>query len=93
MLISIIAGAVLGGAAALLARARLNALGFLTWIGWLLVGTGVPVLAGQLAFLALAGEAGEPESAMAVFLLAGGFCAGLSWAVVAAGLRLTRKPA
>lgn len=93
MLIAIVAGGLAGGAAAFFLRARLNALAFLTWIGWLLVGTGIPVLAGQLSFLVLAGEEGEPGNAMAVFILVAGFCAGLGWAVITTGLRLTRRRA
>lgn len=92
MLIAIVLGVVIGGGAAFALRARLNSLAFLTWIGWLLVGTGLPVLAGQSVFLVLAGGTGEGESALPFFALVAGFCAGLGWAAIAAGLRLTRRP-
>ena len=91
MLIAIALGAVIGASASFLLRSQLERLTFLTWIGWLLVGTGIPVLIGQLGFLALAsGTGGEPGPA-APFILITGFCAGLGWAAVTAGLRLTPR--
>lgn len=91
MLVAVILGVVAGGLAAWLMRARLNRLAFLTWTGWLLVGTGLPVLAGQLLFLALAGEATGQQGEMAVYGLVAGFGGGLGWAAVTTGLRLTRQ--
>lgn len=88
-MIAILAISALAGAgAAYLVRARLQALSFLTWIGWLLVGTGLPVLAGQLGFLALAESAG-PAGDAAIPVLIAGLGAGLGWAAATTGLRLT----
>ena len=91
MLIATALGALIGAAASFLLRSQLERLTFLTWIGWLLVGTGIPVLAGQLGFLALASDTGAAPDPAAPFVLVAGFCAGLGWAVVTAGLRLTRR--
>ncbi|KPP81140.1 MAG: hypothetical protein HLUCCA04_09120 [Oceanicaulis sp. HLUCCA04] len=91
MLFAIVLGAVIGAAASFLLRSQLGRLSLLTWIGWLLVGTGMPVLIGQLGFLALASDtSGGPDPA-APFILVTGFCAGLGWAFITAGLRLTRR--
>lgn len=80
--------ALVGAGLAYAFRARLQALSFLTWIGWLLVGTGLPVLAGQLGFLALAESAG-PAGDAAIPVLIAGLGAGLGWAAATTGLRLT----
>lgn len=90
MLIAIVLGVVIGVAAAFSLQKRLNALAFITWIGWLLVGTGLPVLTGQLAFLLLARSPGE-AAALAIPVLVTGLGAGLGWAACVTGLRLTRS--
>ncbi|GGG89950.1 MAG TPA: hypothetical protein DF715_03860 [Oceanicaulis sp.] len=90
MIIAIVLGTMIGVAAAFSLRQRLATLAFLTWIGWLLVGTGIPVLAGQLGFLWLAQAPGDTP-ALAVPLLASGLGAGLAWAACVAGLRLTYR--
>lgn len=88
MIAFMLISALVGGGLAFTLRARLQALSFLTWVGWLLVGTGVPVLAGQLGFLALAETGGEAVGA-AIPVLTAGLGGGLGWAAAATGLRLT----
>lgn len=88
MIIIIILAALAGALAAFFLRRTLARLSFLTWIGWLLVGTGLPVLAGQLGFLALAESPGE-GAALAIPVLVAGLGAGIGWAACVAGLRLT----
>ncbi|WP_429911813.1 hypothetical protein [Glycocaulis sp.] len=90
MLIAILVGVIIGVAAAFSLRGRLNALPWLTWIGWLLVGAGMPVLTGQLGFLVLAESSGE-AAALAIPLLVTGLGAGIGWAACVAGLRLTHR--
>ncbi|AZU05301.1 hypothetical protein X907_2792 [Glycocaulis alkaliphilus] len=90
MLIAIFLGTVVGVAAAFSLRQRLNALAFLTWIGWLLVGTGIPLLTGQIVFLMLAQGPGE-VSPLAIPLLVAGLGAGIAWAACVTGLRLTGR--
>lgn len=46
--------ALIGAGAAVFMRERLARLSFLPWLGAALIGTGVPLLIGQLTFLALA---------------------------------------
>lgn len=90
MILAIVLGAAAGVAAAIGLRRQLHALAFLTWVGWLLVGTGIPVLLGQAGFLLLAGEGEGQGAGLAVSVLITGFCAGVSWAVAVTGLRLTQ---
>jgi hypothetical protein len=49
--------ALLGAALGVLLRAPLKAASMTVWLGWLLIGAGAPVLAGQLVSLALTGTA------------------------------------
>ncbi|MCH8488789.1 MAG: hypothetical protein LAT81_02515 [Oceanicaulis sp.] len=92
----------LGVAAALWLRARLKTLSFTAWIGWTLVGTGLPVLAGQLAALVLAariedavaaceaagGEACAGDPLPVILALTAGLAGGLGWAAGAISARL-----
>ena len=99
--LSVLTPALIGLALALLARKRLRTMAVTTWLGWTVIGAGLPVLAGQLAALALAGPAearlsacraaGEPcpEAGLAVaFVLSAGLAAGLGWAAGAIAARL-----
>lgn len=105
---SLIAILAIAGPAALCAvlaialRARLKALSFTAWIGWTLVGTGMPVLAGQLGALALAsgieraveaceaagGEACTGDTLPVILALTAGLAGGLGWAAGAISTRL-----
>ncbi len=89
MIIIIVLAALAGALAAFFLRLILARLSFLTWVGWLLVGTGLPVLAGQLSFLALA-ESPDEGAALAIPVLIAGLGGGLGWAACVVGLRLTR---
>lgn len=97
--------AALGVGAALWLRARLKALSFTAWIGWTLLGTGLPVLAGQLGALVLASgieraleacEAGNLTEACSgdplpvVLALTAGLAGGLGWAAGAISTRLAQ---
>lgn len=89
---------------ALRCRARLAAMALTTWLGWLLIGAGGPVLAGQLASLALTGRAEariaecqaatglacETESLILILPLTAGLCGGLGWIAGAVAARLGR---
>ncbi len=99
--VSILAPALAGLAAALVLRRRLRAMVMTTWLGWTVIGAGLPVLAGQLAALALAGGAEArleacraagapcPEAGFAVALvLSAGLAAGVGWAGGAVAARL-----
>jgi len=100
--LAILVPAALGVGAALWLRARLKALSFTAWIGWTLVGTGLPVLAGQLAALALAaniesaleacdaagGEACVSDPLPVILALTAGLAGGLGWAAGAVSTRL-----
>lgn len=79
---------------ALSIRQRLRALGFLAWIGWTLLGAGIPVLAGQLAALAIVSDAPDglvgPGAADQIRLaLAGGLSGGFGWAAGALSARFS----
>ncbi|WBQ12468.1 hypothetical protein L2D00_11495 [Hyphomonadaceae bacterium BL14] len=102
-ILAIVVPAALGVGAALWLRARLKALSFTAWLGWTLLGTGLPVLAGQLGALALASgieraleacEAGNASGACAgdplpvVLALTAGLAGGLGWAAGAISTRL-----
>lgn len=90
MIVFVLVSALVGAGLAFALRARLQALSFLTWVGWLLVGTGLPVLAGQLGFLVFAEGSGESVAA-AIPALVAGLGGGLGWAAATIGLRLTVK--
>jgi hypothetical protein len=99
VLLPAIAGAALG----VLWRARLRAASLTVWMGWLLVGAGVPVLAGQLVSLALTGlaesrievcEAADgtacaDASMILVWPLAAGMSGALGWIAGAITARLS----
>lgn len=78
---------------ALWLRTPLRGLSFLTWIGWTLLGAGLPVLMGQL--IALAIVSGQPDGAVGAaaaeqvrLALAGGLSGGFGWAAGAVSARL-----
>lgn len=86
--------AILFAVLALYLRRPLRALSFLVWIGWTLLGAGLPVLAGQL--YALAVVSAQPDGAVAAhaaeqirLALAGGLSGGFGWAAGAVSARLT----
>ncbi|MBI1265255.1 MAG: hypothetical protein GC187_11035 [Alphaproteobacteria bacterium] len=107
-LLVILIPAALGAAAALALRRPLKGLGLTAWIGWTLLGAGLPVLTGQLAALALASAieravaACEADGGAAaactgdplpvVLALAAGLAGGLGWAAGAISLRLAPAP-
>ncbi|MGY6628480.1 MAG: hypothetical protein ACXIVL_08175 [Oceanicaulis sp.] len=100
--LAILAPTALGVTAALWLRARLKKLSFTAWIGWTLLGTGLPVLTGQLGALALAsrieraveaceaagGEACAGDPLPVILALTAGLCGGLGWAAGALSARL-----
>lgn len=104
--LAIIASAALGAAAALVLRRWLRALSLTVWFGWMLIGAGLPVLAGQLAALLLAETAANRSEACASGMDAAcasasllimvpltlGLCAGLGWAAGAISARLGSQP-
>jgi hypothetical protein len=95
-LLVILGPAVLGAAIAYLLRARLRALGWLSWLGWMLLGAGTPVLLGQVGALVVVDQAGDgpvsPASAAQVqTALAAGLAGGLGWAAGALSARFTGR--
>ena len=96
--------ALIGVLASFVLRRKLAGLGFMTWLGWVMIGAGAPVLLGQLVALALT----EPAAALAdgcqqagpdacrtaslllVLPLAAGLCAGLGWAAGALSARFAK---
>lgn len=85
--------ALLCALAAVLLRRRLRALGGLAWIGWTLLGAGLPVLAGQLTALWVVEQSGagalSAQAADQVRLaLAAGLSGGFGWAAGAVSARL-----
>ncbi|KAA5803865.1 hypothetical protein F1654_08690 [Alkalicaulis satelles] len=103
-LLAIAAPAAACAGLALWLRAWLRALTFAGWMGWTLVGAGLPVLAGQLTALALAAmletaaeaciaAGGTPQScagdpAGVILALSAGLAGGLGWAAGAISARL-----
>ena len=82
---------------ALILRAPLRRLSALVWIGWTLLGAGVPVLAGQLIALGIvSSEPGATVSPLAAaqvrLALAAGLSGGFGWAAGAVSARLTGPP-
>ncbi len=67
-------------------RARLRAASWTTWLGYTLIGAGIPVLAGQGAAL-LVINTGSPTNA--AILLAAGLSGGLGWTAGALSARFT----
>lgn len=106
MMMALVIGlpALLGALAAFALRRRLASLGFMTWLGWMMIGAGAPVLLGQLAALAMTDlaasaadncqQAGPEACARAgyylVLPLAAGLCAGLGWAAGALSVRFAK---
>jgi hypothetical protein len=75
-------------------RRPLRALGFLAWVGWTLLGAGLPVLAGQLAALTIVSAQPDgvvaPQAAEQIRLaLAAGLSGGFGWAAGAMSARFT----
>ena len=102
--LAVLLPALIMGALAVRFRARLAGMAPTTWLGWLLIGAGAPVLAGQLASLALAGPVerriaecgpsagpgcGDPGLIL-VLPLTAGLCGGLGWIAGAIAARLGR---
>ncbi|MGX6649051.1 hypothetical protein ACWCOP_14035 [Maricaulaceae bacterium MS644] len=92
--LAILLPAIAGAVAALSLRARLRALGWLSWLGWTLLGAGAPVLAGQVAALVVVEQAADgvvssQAAAIVQLLLAAGLAGGLGWAAGALSMRLT----
>ncbi|XBQ17479.1 MAG: hypothetical protein ABL308_06250 [Oceanicaulis sp.] len=91
--IAVILPALAGALIALQLRERLRALGFLSFMGWALLGAGVPVLAGQLLALGIVGGAdaavGEARAGWVQIALAAGLSGGLGWAAGALSARFT----
>lgn len=96
-ILAILLPAIAGAVAALMMRARLRALGWLSWLGWTLLGAGAPVLTGQVAALVVVEQAaGAVVSSRAAdlvqLLLAAGLAGGLGWAAGALSMRFTGAP-
>ena len=97
--------ALIGAGAAIAIRARLARLRMVTWMGAALIGTGVPLLAGQLTSLALSGEAearmtaceaaGRTDCSQATLImilpLVAGLSGGLGWLAGAVTALLSRR--
>ena len=96
--------ALAGALAAFALRRKLASLGFITWLGWVMIGAGAPVLLGQLMALALTETAASlaegcelngPDACrnaglFLVLPLAAGLCAGLGWAAGALSVRFAK---
>ena len=74
---------------AYLVRDRLRKLDFLTWIGWVLVGAGVPVLLGQVVSLLLLSQENPEAARFAGIALAVGLGGGLAWISACLSIRFT----
>jgi len=95
----------LGAGAAFFIRRRLIRFALIPWLGWLMIGAGVPVLLGQVAALAFTETAAQAaqacetgnsvrcQSAGLYFILplTAGLCAGLGWIAGAISTRLTHS--
>ena len=96
--------ALFGALMAFALRRKLAGLGFMTWLGWMMIGAGAPVLLGQLLALALTETAASmadgcelngPEACrnaglVLVLPLAAGLCAGLGWVAGALSVRFAK---
>lgn len=105
IVLTILGPTLLGSLAAYVLRRRLAAYALMPWLGWLMIGAGVPVLLGQVAALALTetaaqaaqscefGDASACQAAGLYFILplTAGLCAGLGWIAGALSTRLTRS--
>lgn len=71
-------------------KSRLNRLKLTVWLGVLLIGTGLPVLVGQLTALALTDMAEQSENMnFFIYPLVAGICGGLGWMAGAIAGRLS----
>ncbi len=86
LLAAILMPALICAGTAFLLRAPLRAASWITWMGYTLIGTGVPVLGGQGVALVVI-QGGDPQSAP--FILAVGLAGGLGWAAGAVSMRIT----
>jgi len=106
--LAILASTLTGIAAGFLLRRRLADMKLISWMGWLLIGAGTPVMLGQLVALsfteiavgaARACEAGNETvchtaDMYLVMPLTAGLCGGLGWlaSVISARLTTSRQP-
>lgn len=95
-LLVILGPAVLGAVIAFWLRRPLRELGWLAWLGWMLLGAGAPVLLGQLGALVVVDQAGygpiQPSAAAQIqTTLAAGLAGGLGWAAGALSARFTGR--
>jgi len=94
IVIAAIGPAVAFAVLALWLRRSLRALSFLSWIGWTLLGAGLPVLTGQLIALTIVsvqpdGVIGDQAAEQVRLALAGGLSGGFGWAAGALSARFT----
>ncbi|PWE18277.1 hypothetical protein DDZ18_01325 [Marinicauda salina] len=102
LILVILVPAVAMATLAVVLRRRLAGLSLMTWLGWLLVGAGLPVLAGQLLSLSFSGaveaeiarcetaggaDCGDP-AVLLIFPLVGGLSGALGWIAGAITARL-----
>lgn len=106
MILIILVPTLLGVLTAFMLRRRLASYALMPWLGWLMIGAGVPVLLGQVIALALTetaaqaaqgcetGDTATCQRAGLYFILplTAGLCAGLGWIAGALSTRLTRSP-
>lgn len=83
---AIILPALICAGVAIVMRARLRAAPWSTWLGYALIGAGVPVLVGQGGALLVVGGG---DALMVQLLLAAGLSGGLGWAAGAISARVT----
>lgn len=94
ILLAAIGPAILFAAFALWLRRPLRGLSFIVWVGWTLLGAGLPVLTGQLIALAVVsgqadGVVGAEAAEQVRLALAGGLSGGFGWVAGAVSARLT----
>lgn len=70
-------------------RARLRRLDFLSWIGWVLVGAGMPVLVGQMIAWSLLQNDEADFIQLVQFALSAGLAGGLGWMAACLSIRLS----
>lgn len=106
MILIILVPTLMGIGAAFMLRRRLAHFALMPWLGWLMIGAGVPVLLGQVIALAFTetaaqaaqgcetGDAVACQAAGLYFILplTAGLCAGLGWIAGTLSTRLTRSP-
>ncbi len=86
MVLAIALPALLCAGIALLVRGTLRKASWITWLGYVLIGAGVPVLTGQGAALLVINSGG---TAYAALVLAAGLAGGLGWTAGALSARFT----